>query len=943
MTPPDHLDPCFIALTQSAGLAVLVLDRDRRVVFANERAAEALQRRVDEPTGRRFDQLIPVAGPEIDGVVARVLETGSPVFRYGLGTDWGQVAFDVIPAPGPRGVEHVVVVLDSAERAVACSGGDAVRARQTMIDISSRLARMSIDEADEVLSEALARIAREYQVDRAYVRLLSEDGRRFEVTHHYDAPGLEPLPLDAGSELHARVGVIEKYRRGETIVIESLDQIGPEERPLRRILEAIGCRSGCGVPIVDGPRLLGRIAFATVREREWPEVATARLRVFGEMFAAALGRVRADRALRERLEFEQALATVSARLIDVAPSSIDEELQAALEGIARALRMDCTVLAQLDAARERFVISHEWCAAGVSSFRAAMTGLPIARFGWPQTALARGELVSFTRDEVPEDAPALRSVIERTGVRTMVAVPLSVDGDVIGSVLFQSMTRASRVPEEIIPRLRFASDAIASALARRRADESLRESESRFAHVIECAPDGVVVLGPDGAILEWTAQSERIFGRRREEVLGCAFADVALDPVDAPRFTLAQEGRFELTGVRGGCRPFPLEISTARMKRRGETILACFVRDITERKRTEADRQRAFEEVARQKTRAEHERDYLREESRRAAAGRTVIGRSAAFRRAMESLDAVASTSATVLVVGESGVGKELFARALHERSRRAQAPLVKVNCASIPESLFESEFFGHVRGSFTGAHKDRIGRFELADGGTLFLDEVGEIPLDMQAKLLRVLQEGEFERVGDDRTRRVDVRIVAATNRDLAAEVQAERFRRDLFYRLSVFPIGVPPLRDRREDIVPLASHFLAILARAAGRTGLTLSQAQEAALLDYDWPGNVRELEHVIERAVILSPAPPLRLELALSSPTRPSSSPPPSRSTTPSGIVLRAEDVRRIEKESIVAALERARGRISGAGGAAELLGVKPSTLRDRMKALGVTRRA
>ena len=230
-------------------------------------------------------------------------------------------------------------------------------------------------------------------------------------------------------------------------------------------------------------------------------------------------------------------------------------------------------------------------------------------------------------------------------------------------------------------------------------------------------------------------------------------------------------------------------------------------------------------------------------------------------------LEAVAQTSASVLIQGESGVGKELVAHVIHARSPRSQGPLVKVNCASIPHELFESEFFGHVKGAFTGAHRDRVGRFQLADGGTIFLDEVGEIPLDLQSKLLRVLQESEYERVGDDRTHSVNVRVVAATNRDLEQAVAEGKFREDLYYRLSVFPIDVPPLRERGDDVVQIASHFLERTCQEFGHRPLTLSRQQAALLKRYDWPGNIRELKNVIERAVILSRGKVLRLDLAMS----------------------------------------------------------------------------
>ncbi len=383
---------------------------------------------------------------------------------------------------------------------------------------------------------------------------------------------------------------------------------------------------------------------------------------------------------------------------------------------------------------------------------------------------------------------------------------------------------------------------------------------------------------------------------------------------------------------RKGGVPIPLGLE-ARLNLAGEMVANALAR-----KRAEERRQAAFHELGRLKQAAEHERDYLREEIQ-VERGTGIVGSSPAISRVLELVRAVAGTKATVLVRGESGVGKELIARAIHAQSGRATGPLVKVNCASIPKELFESEFFGHVKGSFTGAHKNRLGRFELADGGTLFLDEVGEIPLDLQAKFLRVLQESEFERVGDDRTRRVDVRIVAATNRDLEVEAQAGKFRSDLYYRLGVFPIEVPPLRARREDIVPLAEHFLVQCGREMGRPGLELDAEQKRLLMRYDWPGNVRELSHVLERAVILSAGGKLSLESALNV-----AAPPPSSSEVPvSGVIMSEGEIRGLERRNLLTALEKAEWRVSGAGGAAELLGIHPSTLRDRMKALGVQKQA
>ncbi|MBI4642095.1 MAG: sigma 54-interacting transcriptional regulator, partial [Candidatus Tectomicrobia bacterium] len=273
---------------------------------------------------------------------------------------------------------------------------------------------------------------------------------------------------------------------------------------------------------------------------------------------------------------------------------------------------------------------------------------------------------------------------------------------------------------------------------------------------------------------------------------------------------------------------------------------------------------RAFEKIERLQAQLELENAYLREEAVEAQAFGEIIGQSPALGSVLQQIDLVAPTDASVLITGESGTGKELVAREIHKRSRRSERPMIKVNCASIPRELFESEFFGHVKGAFTGALKDRAGRFQLADRGTLFLDEVGEIPRELQSKLLRVLQEGEYERVGEETTRRVDIRIIASTNRDLKREVEGGRFRQDLYYRLNVFPIEVVPLRYRKEDIPFLAAHFLELVAKKMRRPRLRLTQANLLELQRYDWPGNIRELQNVIERAVITSPSGVLRFDL-------------------------------------------------------------------------------
>ncbi len=355
-----------------------------------------------------------------------------------------------------------------------------------------------------------------------------------------------------------------------------------------------------------------------------------------------------------------------------------------------------------------------------------------------------------------------------------------------------------------------------------------------------------------------------------------------------------------------------------------------------ERKRSERELREALEELQRLKNRLEQENVYLHEEMNADQGFGDLVGRSDVLRSVVRQIEHVAPTNASVLILGESGTGKELVAREIHKRSDRQTRPLIRVNCASIPKELYESEFFGHVKGAFTGALKDRAGRFELADEGTLFLDEVGEIPLELQNKLLRVLQEQQYERVGDDRTRQVDVRIIAATNRDLRQEVESGRFRKDLYYRLNVYPIEIPPLRSRKEDIPLLASHLLDLAARKFNCGQLGLTQAHAVTLQGYDWPGNVRELQNMIERAVITSRGNALQFDLPDLEP--PPESLPPSatnpKTTFVMEVISEAEKPQR-ERENILAALRRSHWKVGGPGGAAELLGVKPTTLHSRIK--------
>ncbi len=397
---------------------------------------------------------------------------------------------------------------------------------------------------------------------------------------------------------------------------------------------------------------------------------------------------------------------------------------------------------------------------------------------------------------------------------------------------------------------------------------------------------------------------------------------------------------FQLGAVDYVTKPFQHEEVLARvgthlaLRRLQRNLEGCVAERTTQLREANLSLRDALAEVERLKNRLQEENVYLRDEIQLTHHFEQIVYRGDLFKKVLQKVEQVAETPATVLILGESGTGKELVARAVHLRSNRSDRPLVKVNCAALPANLLESELFGHEKGAFTGAFNRKIGRFELADGGTLFLDEIGEMPIEIQAKILRALQEGEFDRVGGAQTLKADVRIIAATNRDLPAAIREKTFREDLYYRLNVFPITLPPLRLRKEDIPLLVQRFITRHSVAMGKNITKVSQRSMEALQAYSWPGNVRELENVIERAVILTRGETLEVEESLASSMQQS----PSVSTDDRGPLLTLEEV---EREHILKVLEETNRRIEGNSGAAQLLGLRPSTLRSRMQKLGIKR--
>jgi len=490
-----------------------------------------------------------------------------------------------------------------------------------------------------------------------------------------------------------------------------------------------------------------------------------------------------------------------------------------------------------------------------------------------------------------------------------------------------------------------------------RTDNPLSQLHHQHQLILDSAGEGIYGLDGDGRITFSNIAATQILGWRHEDVAGRSahevhhhsHADGTTYPRDeCPIYAALVDGEVhrvvdEVFWNASG-EAVPVEYTSTPIRKDGELDGAVVVfRDITARKRLEQEREAAFEQVSCLKNLIEQERDYLRDEINVTVNFGEIIGESQALKRTLAQIETVADTPVGVLILGESGVGKEMIARAIHTKSDRADKPLVKVNCASIPGELFESEFFGHVKGAFTGAHQDRVGRLQLAHGGTLFLDEVGEIPLAQQGKLLRALQEGEFERVGDDETIKVDVRVVAATNRNLTEEIKAGRFREDLYYRLSVFPVEVPPLRERLDDIAPLVMHFLNTICRELNREPLGLTKNQLVALKSHNWPGNIRELKNVIERAVISSTGGRLRLDpsLSIAAAQQPSTAGGAEGAASGDADFVTIAEFKELEKANLIAALTHTNWKTWGPDGAAELLGMKPSTLTYRMKALGISK--
>jgi PAS domain S-box-containing protein len=611
---------------------------------------------------------------------------------------------------------------------------------------------------------------------------------------------------------------------------------------------------------------------------------------------------------------------------------------ALVENLAKALKTDGAWVTEYFSECRRLRALAFWMDGGwIKDYEIDIKGTPC------EQVIDSGRLVHFP-DRLLE-LFADDAEVQAIGAASYMGMPLAdSDGRVLGHV---AVIDRRPMPEE--PRLLalfqiFAARA-AAEMRRIRAEKELREREEKLRRLVDSAMDAIIEFDDSLNITQMNPAAERAFSCSTPAVIGQSFARFL---VEESRTKLGQLMRNLAGTVEGppslwipgglqalpdGSRGFPAEATLSRYEIQRRAFYTLILRNIN--KRLEADR-KIHSLTA--------EAEYLREELKNRCGFDEIIGQSEALRRVLEDVEQVAATDTTVLIFGETGTGKELVARAIQRASRRRDKALVTINCAAIPAALMESEFFGHEKGAFTGATQAREGRFALADGGTIFLDEIGELSLDLQAKLLRVLQEGDFAPVGSSRSKKVDVRVIAATNRDLNQAVRDGKFREDLYYRLNVFPIEVPPLRARGDDVVLLASAFAEKFARRMGRAIEPISDEHKSRLKAYPWPGNVRELQNVIERAAITSRDNRLNIDRAL--PEAGGETARRSQSTAESirktaGAVLHISELQRLERDNILRALESSGWRVAGKDGAAFMLGMNPSTLNSRIRALGIRR--
>ena len=642
----------------------------------------------------------------------------------------------------------------------------------------------------------------------------------------------------------------------------------------------------------------------------------------------------------KHLQFEQILSDLSARFIHLPYTRLDTEIERALNKVLDFFQVDRCALLRVLPDKDAWEITHVAYSEHAEQVPVG-TELPRSINPWAYEKLViKGEVLSFsTFSDVPDKAHVDKQTWKGWGIRSNLAIPVLMNRSVLHIIVINTIRQERIWPEEFFPRLQLLGEIMVNALERSIADQALRRNAARLSLAVDSAEAGLWELDCRNNIFWASDQARSIFGYGHNDIISMERFEDSIHPDDLQRVRqsialtlndkeptdieyriVSGEGRLKWIASKG--RPHTNEMGEL------ERVLG-ISSDISERKRLETELNDRLQEIENLKNRLENENLYLREDLKIEQGFEKIVGNSKELKSVLFGANQVAPTDATVLILGETGTGKGLIANAIHQMSNRKDRPLITVNCSALPHNLIESELFGREKGAFTGAESRHAGRFEVADGGTIFLDEIGEMPVEIQSKLLRVLQDGEFERLGSAKSITVDVRVIAATSRNLQREVRAGRFREDLYYRLNVFPLLIPPLRDRREDIPLLAHYFTKKFADKFNKAIDSIPVATMNEFNNYDWPGNVRELEHIVERGVIVSSGKTFKLTCQLVS----------SMNDKPTNETLK--DLATVEREYILKVLKTANWKIEGQAGAASILNLAPSTLRSRIRKLGIRR--
>lgn len=647
--------------------------------------------------------------------------------------------------------------------------------------------------------------------------------------------------------------------------------------------------------------------------------------------------------LEKRLQFTALLAELSAKFVSISVDEIEPAIKESLQQIAENLNLDNVTIGEITPDGGDFFSRYHYVKPGAKPWDGAslMAESPLL----VKTALSGQPFIMHDVDQLPPEAAADREGFLRYGIRADLVFPFVIGGRLRGGIGFAS-AGPRKWTEDVVQGLRLISDVFANVLGRRHSEQLQRENEQHMRLASDAADVGLWV---------WDILNDTIWATDKARTI---YGIPAGDELDFQRFidTLHIDDRSRVINVvenalqNGGnvrdeyrvihpdqsvhwlCVSGHVQFDNAKksVKMMGASIDVSEIRQAkVALKQTNTELKLAFEEIQRLKDQLQQENVYLWNEIAGKHSLGNIVSQSKSMRSILLLIEQVAPTSASVLITGETGTGKELIASAIHDASARHAKPMIKVNCAAIPAALIESELFGREKGAYTGALAKQIGRFELANGSSIFLDEIGELSLEAQAKLLRVLQEKEIERLGNPTPIKVDVRLIAATNRNLLNEVAEGRFREDLYYRLNVFPIHLPPLRDRREDIPRLVTQFVEEFSKAIGKPVDAVAKSSLKVLCGYDWPGNIRELRNVIERAVILAKGPVINIDL------------PAVASGTEVPVKSSLATLEVVERDYIIHVLEKTGWRVRGNLGAAEILGLKPSTLESRMLKLGIKR--